>query len=105
MASFQALEKLHRLHDGYRNVVRVGHRELILMQEDGRVHILENRCAHMDAPLNFGTVSDGAIRCPLHGIEFDLQSGAAKGSACLKAVRVYQPIYNGTLIGVDPTQV
>ncbi|MBR9911582.1 MAG: Rieske (2Fe-2S) protein [Gammaproteobacteria bacterium] len=99
---FQALEKLHQLHDGYKRAFRVGQLELLLIQEEGRVYLLENRCPHMEAPLTYGRVQNGQIRCPMHGICFELATGkcgpATPGS--LRAVKTYIPVYEGNTVGV-----
>ncbi|MYM62201.1 Rieske (2Fe-2S) protein [Pseudomaricurvus sp. HS19] len=99
--AFQPLEKLHRLHDGYRKVIRLGRGELLLLQEEGRVHIVSNQCTHMNAPLHNGTVTQGYLRCPLHGLEFSLDSGEPRVSGCMQALQVYRPVYEGNTIGID----
>lgn len=47
---------------------------LILRDEAGAAHALRNRCPHRFAPLHLGTrVGGDAIRCPYHGLEFDVE--------------------------------
>ncbi len=75
--SFYSLEKLHRLVDGYRQVFNIGGRSLLLIQEDGQRYLLENRCPHAGHPLHDSTYENGSLRCPLHGIQFHLESGLA----------------------------
>lgn len=99
--AYQVLEKLHKLHDGYRKVVRVGQQEVILIQEQGQVYIISNRCTHMDAPLQSGTIQNGYIRCPLHGVEFSLKDGCSKIPGPLKPIRHFPPVYEGNTIGIE----
>ncbi|MGD8174533.1 Rieske (2Fe-2S) protein [Marinimicrobium sp. ARAG 43.8] len=100
--AYQVLETLHQLHDGYRRVFRVAGMELLLIQEEGGTFLLRNRCPHMAAPLHRSTVFGGIIRCPTHGIEFDLRSGQALNApgGCAPLERI--PIaYEGNTLGVD----
>lgn len=96
------LEKLHALYDGYRRRVRVAGRELLLLQEDGQVYALVNRCPHMNAPLHTATISNRILRCPMHGIEFDLRSGKVVGNAlgCVAPLEILPLIYEGNTLGI-----
>jgi len=99
---FCPLEKLHHLHDGYIRALRVGGRDLLLIQEQGQPYIIANRCPHMDAPLTYASVQNGLLRCPMHGIEFDLQSGCARGGAAasLDSLEKFPIVYEGAMLGV-----
>jgi vanillate O-demethylase monooxygenase subunit len=37
----------------------------------GKAHALAGRCPHRFAPLGHGTVVDGVLQCPYHGLRFD----------------------------------
>lgn len=73
---FFALERQTVLHDGYRRVFTVQGQELLLLQQAGLLHLLENTCPHAGYPLREGLVSGDMLRCPMHGYLFDLHSGA-----------------------------
>jgi nitrite reductase/ring-hydroxylating ferredoxin subunit len=45
----------------------------------GRLYGLEAECSHRRGPLDQGMVSGAAVRCPWHGAQFDLESGAVVG--------------------------
>lgn len=50
--------------------------DLVLFRDpNGKVACLHDRCSHRGAALHKGTVKDGCVKCPFHGIEFD-QNGA-----------------------------
>ncbi len=100
---FYPLEKLHRLHDGYQKAIKVGRHELLLLQDEGRLYLIENRCPHMDAPLTFASVREGVIRCPMHGIEFSLRTGEGRTPAPLSPIKIFTPIYDGSVVGVELT--
>ena len=101
--AFYPLANLMDLHDGYLRAFKVAGKNLLLLQEDGKTYLIEDRCPHMDAPLNSGKVVDGDIVCRAHGIAFNLSSGMAKGPlantlACLKRFDI---IFDGNKLGVD----
>lgn len=101
--SFVALEKLHRLHDGYRQAVTLGGERLLLVQDAGRLHLISTRCPHAGFPLEKGTLRDGCITCPKHGIVFDLDSGRAQGGevfATVPPLTRYKLAYQGSEVGV-----
>lgn len=98
---FIALEKLHLLHDGYRKAVMIGDKRLLLLQEDGKVSLIKNACPHASAPLTYATYKNGCLRCPMHGIEFELRTGRSRSSACANGLQFFPLIYEGNQIGVD----
>ena len=98
--AFYAIDKLHRLYDGYHRALTIAGQELLVVQEAGQVHILQNLCPHMNAPLTYATINAGVIRCPLHGIEFHLNSGSALRSP-VGPIRKYPISYDGDMFGVE----
>ncbi|WP_185230628.1 Rieske (2Fe-2S) protein [Teredinibacter franksiae] len=102
--AFVPLEKLGRLHDGYKKVFKVDRHNLLLMQLEGKVYLIENRCPHMDVPLDTGTaLPGGRLRCRAHGIEFNLESGRADGPLAkqLECLKRYAIRYEGSQLGVE----
>lgn len=100
--AFVALEKLHQLYDGYRQVFRMGGREWMLVQEEGRLYCIANQCPHLQAPLARASINNKILRCPMHGIEFDLRSGLPLSpTSCRHALTFLSLIYEGNQVGVD----
>lgn len=101
--AYQTLVPLHQLHDGYRRGFRVAGRDLLLLQEAGQVSLLVNRCPHMQAPLDRATIDQGVLRCPVHGIEFDLRSGQALNApgGCVGPLEFVPVVYQGNSLGVE----
>lgn len=97
-------------------LVSVGRREIgVLRHEDGRVHAVRNLCPHKGAPMcKFGTTGtfmpgppgklewgrEGEIlRCPWHGFEFEIETGARPYSDSRMRLRVYPArIENGDVV-------
>lgn len=98
---FVALEKLHHLYDGYRKPIKLAGQDLLLLQENGKTCLIKNQCPHAGAPLTHATCSGNALRCPLHGIEFDLTTGRSRSPVCANALQFLPLIYEGSSIGVD----
>ena len=59
----------------------------VFRQRDGRLYAVENRCPHRQGPLAEGVLGAGRIICPLHGHQFNLETGA--GSEPAECVRVF----------------
>ncbi|HQQ63713.1 MAG TPA: Rieske (2Fe-2S) protein [Pseudomonadales bacterium] len=95
---FIALEKLHRLHDGFRAAVSVEGRNLLLLQDDGQIHIIDNYCPHAGARLDRASIRGGEILCPWHGMAFRLDSG--KGTTCGLELVKYNPVFEGQQVGI-----
>lgn len=99
---FYAVANLSDMHDGFRQTFLVGGKSLLLIQDEGRHFVIENRCPHMDAPLASGAVTDNHIVCRAHGIAFSLLDGRAQGPlADVIDSLVFFPVhYEGSKIGV-----
>jgi len=53
---------------------------VLVFHVDGRLHAIEDGCPHGGASF-FGVPCEGGhLRCPAHGMRFDLQTGSAQGS-------------------------
>lgn len=98
---FVALESLHQLHDGYRKAIRIAGQDLLLLQENGKTQLIINKCPHADASLTYATFSNNSLRCPVHGIEFDLVSGRSRNPACAQGLQFIPLVYDGNRIGLD----
>lgn len=51
-----------------------GHR-LLLIHINKVYHLILDKCGHFGVSMAKGDVVDNAIRCPVHGISFDLNTG------------------------------
>jgi len=55
--------------------VRVGGRELRLIEVAGEIFVHPTVCPHRGGPLGDAPVADGCVTCPWHGYRYDLRSG------------------------------
>lgn len=104
MRTWHDVASLDELERAGRVVVRIGSREIgVVLGSTGEPRALRNRCPHHGAPLCLGDVIDrlggpapgryattgrSVLRCPWHGWEFDLKSGACLEESSLR-VAVY----------------
>ncbi|WP_317928838.1 Rieske (2Fe-2S) protein [Halioxenophilus sp. WMMB6] len=98
--AFHSLEKLHRIHEGFFQTYRIDSLDIFLVQYNGKLYGYKNYCPHQGAPMTYGTIIGGAIRCPLHGIEYRLDDGEpANGNT--KPLEPIQLIYEGNSVGIE----
>src|SRR5690606_9044679 len=98
---FVALQSLHQLHDGYRKAIRITVLDLLLLQENGKTQLIKYKCPHADASLTYATFSNNSLRCPVHGIAFDLVSGRSRSPACAQGLQFIPLVYDGNRIGIE----
>lgn len=88
-----------------RAVVRVEDRQIALVESEGRIYAVDNRCPHMGYPLSVGSLKGTTLTCDWHNWKFDLDSGG-----CLRgeeAVRSYETRVEGghILVNIRPEPV
>lgn len=70
------LAALPDIVEGSGRVIRVGRRELVVVNVAGEVFALDNACRHMGGSLGNGYVDGYEVVCPLHGWRFDVRDGS-----------------------------
>ncbi|HEX4397159.1 MAG TPA: Rieske (2Fe-2S) protein [Trebonia sp.] len=82
--------------DGRRPVKRVlGDVPVVVIRDDGHVHVLADRCSHLSGPLSDGDYRDGCLTCPWHGSTFRVGDGSvARGPATAP-----QPVFSTRVSG------
>ena len=77
-----------QLLPGEKAVVWAGDTPILVVNLDGDLYALEDRCTHDEFELSSGEVDvvEGSITCVLHGARFDLRKGTA---LCAPA---YEPV-------------
>jgi 3-phenylpropionate/trans-cinnamate dioxygenase ferredoxin subunit len=99
--AFYALAQLHQLHEDYRQVIKLAGHEWLLLQTDNGPVLIDNRCPHAGAPLTRASLADQGLRCPLHGMVFDVHTGAERSGACRQRLGFLPLIYQGASLGID----
>lgn len=64
---------------GGRQVIKVGSRNILLLNRAGQLYAIDNACPHLKLPLQKGKITEnGEIVCPWHRSAFDLATGSVK---------------------------
>ena len=71
------------LAPGQRKIVFVDGRCVVLFNLDGELRAIDDACPHNGASLFAGRVEGTVLRCPAHGLAFDLLSGCSPASRAL----------------------
>lgn len=89
------LGSIDDIADGAMLRVNIPERQLCLINIEGKIYVLDDRCSHADYSLSEGMLDVAAkeVECPKHGALFDITTGDAR---CLPAT---QPVgtYNVTV--------
>ncbi len=68
--------RIGELEEGKAKLVQVLGMEIGIFRLGGEYRAYRNVCPHAAAPICTGRVTSAILRCPWHGWEFDLRTGA-----------------------------
>lgn len=77
---WQSVGKTDDFKEGDVHAITVGEIQIAVVRTTEGVFALNGRCPHQGGPLGDGTLCDGALRCPWHGMDFDLKTGKGIGN-------------------------
>jgi 3-phenylpropionate/trans-cinnamate dioxygenase ferredoxin subunit len=60
--------------------VAFGDRRIALFRIGDSVHAIDDSCPHQGASLANGRLDGVFVKCPAHGLQFDVRSGCMKGN-------------------------
>lgn len=89
------------LPPGTRRAFTVGGQRLALCNVAGRFHAIDDVCPHAGASLAAGPLRGATLTCPLHGIAFDVTSGAAVCPKQMDPARTFPVFLNGDQVEVE----
>ncbi len=61
-----------------------------LVNVDGELYCIDDRCSHQDASLSDGWLDGHCLECPLHDSRFDLRTGEPDGPPAKAPVRTHR---------------
>ncbi|MEM5460779.1 Rieske 2Fe-2S domain-containing protein [Paraburkholderia phytofirmans] len=67
------------LAPGQRKLAFADGRGIVLFNIDGTIHAIDNACPHNGASIASGQLDGGVLRCPAHGLRFDVRTGCMPG--------------------------
>jgi 3-phenylpropionate/trans-cinnamate dioxygenase ferredoxin subunit len=68
---------------GQRKLAFIDGRSIVLFNIDGTLHAIDNACPHNGASLAGGRLEGCVLRCPAHGLRFDVRTGCMAGAGGL----------------------
>lgn len=89
MSSWILAANDNEIKEGKMKPVTADGKQVLLIRKDGQIFAIENRCPHMNCPLQGGTLQDYMIKCPCHSWTFDIRTGAYIASDKIR-VNVYE---------------
>jgi len=72
------------LAPGERKIAFIDGRSIVLFNIQGTIHAIDNACPHNGASLANGLLDGYMLRCPAHGLRFDVRTGCMAGNTGLK---------------------
>ena len=96
---FDTIESAQKtIPSGQQRLVRIGQRNICLVNWQGTFYAVENACPHMGHPLSQGTLNPfQEIVCPLHTYRFHLKTGEEAERRC-KDLQTYQVLQEEKLV-------
>src|SRR5579864_2742631 len=82
------------LAPGQRKLAFIDGRSIALFNIEGEYYAVENSCPHNGASLAGGQLEGRLLRCPAHGLRFDVATGCMAGKGGLNLATI--PVRNVT---------
>lgn len=101
MSGFVTVAQLGDVAENDLKGVMVDGLAIVLINRDGRIYALEDRCSHEEFPLSSGDLAGGEITCSLHGARFDIETGAPRALPAVMPVRTFEVQIEDDDIQVD----
>ncbi|WP_028218944.1 Rieske (2Fe-2S) protein [Paraburkholderia oxyphila] len=86
------------LAPGQRKLAFVDGRSIVLFNIDGTIYAIDNACPHSGASLASGELEGRVLRCPAHGLRFDLRTGCTAGAGGLSLMKIRVHVACGKLV-------
>lgn len=83
----------------------VSGKEILLVNLNGKIYAMDNRCPHKGGDLSKGTIKDGVVVCPLHGSRFEPSTGRAVSGPKIGPIRLKVSDLNSYPVVVDGDSV
>ncbi len=83
---------------GEKKLAFVDGRSIIVINLAGTIHAIDNACPHNGAALSGGTLEGSVLRCPAHGLRFDLRTGCMPGAGGLCLTKFPVEIVDGAVV-------
>jgi len=101
--TFHRLATRAELFDGYKQPFTVNGIAVLLVQTEGKIYAVENKCGHFGIALDTGRLVGARIQCSQHGAEFDLSSGQVTNHVVAQCdpLRTFVVAARGEDVGIE----
>jgi nitrite reductase/ring-hydroxylating ferredoxin subunit len=89
---FVDIAKVDEIPAGKTKRVEVNGKEIMIANMNGKFYALDDRCAHMNAPLSMGNLTEDVVTCPFHGAKFNITSGKKISEPVLTPSQEMEPL-------------
>jgi len=89
---FVDIAKVDEIPAGKMKHVKVNGKEIVIANMNGKFCALDDRCAHMNAPLSMGNLTGDVVTCPFHGAKFNVASGKKIAEPVLTPSQEMEPL-------------
>jgi len=96
---------LSLLEVGQQRCVKLDSVSVLVCRTESGIYAVENQCTHYDSPLYGGSIEGDAIRCPFHGLKFDLKTGEPFTMGRLDPLRTFAVTVEGDHVTIGEAQV
>ena len=90
--NFVEVARVDDIPPGNMKHVEVGGKEIVIVNANGKFYALNDRCAHMNAPLSMGNLTGNIVTCPFHGARFDITTGKKVKEPILTPSQEMEPL-------------
>jgi len=96
-----AIAPLEDIPENGNRAFAIGARSVLVCRTSAGVFAVENMCSHQYALLEGGKVKGPYLFCPLHGLRFDLRTGAPNGQLTKKPLTLYTADVENGIVHAD----
>jgi 3-phenylpropionate/trans-cinnamate dioxygenase ferredoxin subunit len=89
MTSWLIAASGNEVKEGRMKPLDAGGKRILLIRIEDEVFAIENRCPHMNCPLQGGIIEGHSIKCPCHNWSFDIRTGAYAASDSIR-LNIYE---------------
>jgi len=86
--SYVKIMQANELMPGKKAIVEVNNKKILLVNCEGSVYALDNRCPHLGGSLGDGILENEKIICPRHGSMYDVRTGQNVGNAKIAFISI-----------------
>ena len=101
--SFVKVADINDIPPGEMKAVKVGIKEVLLVNVNGTIYACDNWCNHQRYRLSAGDVEGEEVRCDLHGSKFNVVTGEATAPPATEPMRLFEVRMDGSDILVKRT--